>query len=178
MKSFKTYGLILIAALFLFSGCTKRYVVTAHLKVPVVTQTVCAMGAFSDNLPLNTKEEDKPSMEDINKLKMIIVNEINERDIFITSEDPLNPKYEIRGAILEFKKGSGTLRFLIGFGAGNAKLVTSINLVEVATGDIVFGGNFTSIVSDGLESGAKIFQQTAEDFAKELEKQIKAVSGE
>ena len=80
--------------------------------------------------------------------------------------------YEVTGAIMQYTKGSGFLRFMIGLGAGAAKVLTEMKVVEVATGEVVFAGNFEGVVSSWTEGGGDMmFRKVAQDFAKELTEQ-------
>lgn len=171
-----TIGLLLLMVL-LMSGCVKRYVVTTHLKQPLEESSNTLIGAFSDDLPIDMKAEDKPSIEDVNKFKNYIIEEINDRGLLMADLDVQHPRYEIVGSIFEFKKGSGALRFFIGFGAGKAKLVAELKLKDVTNGEVIFAGNFKSETSSWADSGEKIFREIARDFAKELEKQQNKIMG-
>lgn len=171
-----TIALLLVTVL-LMAGCVKRYVVTTHLTQPLEESANTRIGTFSDDLPIDMKAEDKPSMEDIAKFKNYIIEEINDKGLLIADLDVTKPRYEVVGSIFEFKKGSGALRFFIGFGAGKAKLVAELKLVDMTTGKVLFAGNFKSETSSWSESGEKIFRQIAQDFAKELEKQQSKING-
>ena len=76
--------------------------------------------------------------------------------------------YEVRGSILEYKRGSGFLRFMIGFGAGSAKVVTELSLVDLGDGGTVFSGNFEGTVGSWGESGEAMYKRVAKDFRKAL----------
>jgi hypothetical protein len=78
--------------------------------------------------------------------------------------------YEVRGRILEYERGSGFLRFMIGFGAGSAKVVTELSLIDRHDGRIVFSGNFEGLVTNWKESGAEIYKSVATDFRKAIKK--------
>jgi curli biogenesis system outer membrane secretion channel CsgG len=80
---------------------------------------------------------------------------------------------EVTGSILEYKKGSGWLRFFIGFGAGNAVVNTELRLVDASSGKLLFSGNFKQKVSGWGETGDATWKRIAKDFAKALEKQNK-----
>ena len=92
-------------------------------------------------------------------------------------------EYIVEGSVLEFKKGSGLVRFLIGFGAGNAKVTTELRLIKRSQSpeeqdEIIFAGNFKRSVSDWTESGDKTFENVAKDFAKALQKRLKKLEKE
>ena len=181
MKTDKTkiIGIVVLSVFLLFlSSCTKRYIITTEMEKPIDIGTTCSIGQIADELPIGIEEEDKPSLEDVEKLKSFIVEELNKKDALIAHIAKHNTRYEINGSILEFKKGSGALRFFIGFGAGSARLVTHLQLIDKNSGNVIFAGNFTSTVSDGLVDGEKIFRQTAKDFTSQLFKQLKKLGVE
>ena len=94
--------------------------------------------------------------------------------------DEPDAQYVIEGSILQFKKGSGLVRALIGFGIGSAKVTTELKLIRRAKSPeeqdkVIFAGNFKQTVSDWLESGDKIFERVAKDFAKVLKKRMKKI---
>lgn len=82
--------------------------------------------------------------------------------------------YEVQGALLSYKKGSGFMRFLIGFGAGNSKVVTELEMIDTRDGSTVFGGNFTGEVASWTDSGDKMFKMVSRNFTKQLEKRALA----
>jgi PBP1b-binding outer membrane lipoprotein LpoB len=162
---------------FLLSGCA-QYVITQELEQPIPNTAACAIGNVTDELPLDMDEADKPTSEDIEKLKGYLVEEINKKEIFSSISAAYgSQQFEIRGGILEFKRGSGFVRFLGLFGAGNAYITVSLNLVDLSTGQIVFGGNFKGQVSSYMEAGQKMYQNVSKNFASALKKRIKALKG-
>ncbi|MEW6411376.1 MAG: DUF4410 domain-containing protein [Candidatus Zixiibacteriota bacterium] len=163
----------------LSTGCTNRYAITHDLEDWISPDRTCKIGAFADELPINTAEGDKPTIEDVAKFKECLTEEIEKYDIInLLSEDTLIPDYEIRGSFLEYKKGSGVVRFFVGFGLGNADCVMTMRLVDNSTGLTVFGGNFRATVSSGLESGDNAYRQISRDFCKQLEKRLKKLRKE
>lgn len=63
----------------------------------------------------------------------------------------------------------------MGWGVGDAKLIVKIELIDIKNNQIAFSGQFEGKVSDWGESGDKIFQQAARNFAKELAKNALAL---
>jgi len=179
MKLFRTLSLFTVAILLLLvMGCAKKYVITTELSESINTENSCLIGEIGDKLPLDFDPEKKPTIEHIDKLKNYLVKELEKKDIFsaVGLSDP-SPNYVVEGNILDFKEGSGALRFFIGFGAGNAKLTVELSLINKKTNEIIFGGNFKQTVSSGGESGDAAFKRVAQDFAKALEKQFKNMTG-
>jgi hypothetical protein len=159
--------------LFVIGGC-QNYVITTDLLQPLAPTSVCNIGDIIDELPMETEDAKKPSAEAIQKFKNRIAEEISKQEIFNPASSGVDTGfYEITGSILEYKKGSGVARFFIGFGVGNAAITTSLKLINVKTKEIVFSGNFKGSVSSWGESGDKMFERVAKDFAKALKKQNK-----
>jgi hypothetical protein len=160
--------IVILPIFFIMLSCTP-YVVTTKLEKPLDSPASCSIGIITDELPEGMDMENRPTIEEIDNLKDKIMERLEEREVF--SVIGSGADYEVRGSILEFKRGSGTVRFLIGFGLGNAKMVTSLELVDQRTGNVVFGGNFDATVSSWAESGDKIYHTISDNFAKALKKQ-------
>jgi len=113
-------------------------------------------------------------MSDLDEFRSFLKEALEKKNIFLSSyETTGKPNYEITGNILEYKRGSGAVRVLIGFGLGNAKITIEMKLRNIATGEIAFAGNFKQSVSSGYESGLEMYRRVAKDFAKELSNQQK-----
>lgn len=165
--------LALILIICFITACTP-YIITTPLENPLVPPKTCTIGSITDELPMDMDEDKKPTLEEINNFKNLLYNELNSKEIFkMLHHGDNDAHYELTGGVLEFKKGSGWLRFLFGLGIGNARLVVSLELTDKKNNDIVFGGNFTGEVDDWMTSGNQIFRMVARNFAKALENQIK-----
>lgn len=165
-------ALIACAVILLCVGCTKTYLVTQPLETPLATPPTCSIGEFADGLPLDMPPEDKPDLEHIQKFREFIFNSLQKEGcVEVFEGDAQHGTYEVNGTILEFKRGSGFLRFLFGAFAGTGELTVFMQLVDVKTKDQVFAGNFTEKVTSYMESGDKTFERIAQKFAKELRKQ-------
>jgi len=173
----KTLVLLLAAATLLSGGCAKRYIVLTPLQQPLVQPSTCVIGTIEDGLPWDMDEADRPTREDINKLKNYLWDELEKKEL-LDLHDTGPSAYQVRGTVVSFKKGSGFLRFMFGMGIGSAHLKVNLELVDTKFKDVVFSGNFTSQVSDGLESGAENFRRVAKDFAKALQKELKRLEKE
>lgn len=174
-KQRRIVGLTLAAAIAMLSGCT-NYVITHGLEQPLVPSQSVFIGEMRDGLPADTDPGDKPTLEAIDNLRTCLANEITRRDLFGGAElyDSSVAKYELIGAILNYKKGSGFLRFLFGM-VGNAEVTVQLELRDIGNDAVLFSGNFKGIVNDWAESGDKMFQKVSKDFVKAVEKQNKAV---
>lgn len=169
-------GIGILIALML-SGCAKHFVITDSLEAPLERPAYFVVGEITDGLPLDMEEGKKPSSEDINKLKNYLHAELLNRKFL--SERILGAEgteYQVVGSFVEYKKGSGVVRALIGFGLGSARASISLQLIDTETGEVIFGGMFKGTVSDWGESGEKMFRRISKDFSKELEKQMKKLS--
>ena len=167
------FASVIVAALVMSLGCTKNYTVIQPLGESIDSGENCFIGEIKDELPLDMDPEDKPTQEHIDLLKSAIMEELAEKDLFnrITM-DPGSERYEVSGAIVEFKRGSGWIRALIGFGVGSAKLTVYLELYDTEAKNVLFSANFKQTVSSYMESGDETFRRVAKDFAKALEDQI------
>ncbi|HUU46062.1 MAG TPA: DUF4410 domain-containing protein [Acidobacteriota bacterium] len=171
----RTTMLVVLFGSLVVTGCTK-YKVTQPLSEPIDRAAACTIGQLEDRLPPDTEDEDKPPLEDIDKFAGYLRAELEKRNIFaqINTWDS-EAEYEINGAILTYRRGSGAVRFLIGFGLGNAEVTVELHLRNRTTGATLFSGNFKRNVSSGMESGIEMYKRIAKDFAKELDKQLKQI---
>jgi len=165
--------LVLVLVIALIQGCA-QYVVTQNLSASLDRGWACAIGEITENLPADVEEEDKPPLGDVDQFRDYLKEELANKGIFQAMGDMADkPDYEVTGNILAYKRGSGAVRFLIGFGLGNAKITVELKLRRTTTGEILFAGNFKQSVSSGYESGIDMYRRVAKDFAKELSKQKK-----
>jgi hypothetical protein len=173
----RTWFIALICLSAAAAGCApKSYVVTTPLSGVTERPTQVWIGDVQDNLPSDVEMDKKPTPEDIAKFQTYLREEIRARkrlqmDI---AADSGACCYEVRAALLEYTKGSGALRFLIGFGAGKASMTTQLKLVDTRSGETVFAGNFIGKVTGSLESGSSMFRQVSRDFAKALDRGLSA----
>jgi len=148
--------------------------VTQSLSARLDRGRACSIGEITESLPADVEAEDKPSLEDVNQFREYLKKEVTNKEIFLYVSDMTgNLDYEVTGNILAYKRGSGAVRFLIGFGLGNAKITVELKLRNTATGEILFAGNFKQSVSSGYESGMDMYRRVAKDFARGLSKQQK-----
>jgi hypothetical protein len=167
-------GFLVLCLIILMTGCTKRYLITDELSDPLIDEPACSIGPVTDELPIGFDEADKPAVETIDRFKDYIYEELAKREIFSALHRGSGMgDYEVTGGILDYKKGSGFLRFMFGAWAGGAKVTVSLRLVNTRTNKTEFGGDFTGSVTHWAEKGEQMFKQVAVDFAKQLEKQIK-----
>ena len=173
MKTLKLTFAVLALAVLLVAGCSKPYVITTDLERPLAQTSSVSMGEIKDEFPADFDAAKKPTAEHIERFKAVIMTELGKEEIFSTDPGADTATYEVQGSILDFKKGSGAVRFFIGFGLGDAKVTTALRLVDKRTNTVVYAGNFTGTVSSWAEGGEKVFDLTAKNFAKALKKKLK-----
>lgn len=150
------------------AGCS-NYKITHPLDQPLRAQNDLVIGSIDDQLPLG---KDRPSLEDINKLKVHLTKELEKENLFhVYDQGGQQSNYEIQGALTAYKKGSGVARAFLPFGIGNAKVTLNLELVDKANGVSVFSGEYRGSVSSYAESGEEMLKRVAKDFAKSLRKQ-------
>lgn len=155
-------------------GCSKPYIITEELAAPFNRAASCSIGDIIDALPFNFEAAKKPTAENIEKFKGYLGEALQSKKIFgEVNADLTTAEYEVTGSILDYEKGSGFLRFLFGAWAGGSKVTVSLQLLKKGTKNVVFGGNFTGMVSSWMESGDKMFEHVAKNFAGKLNKELK-----
>lgn len=161
-------------ALMLVAGCTKPYKITTELQRPVSRSTEIAVGEITDELPTEFDESKKPTAQDIESFRSHLQDEIRAmyEDLPGQMETEAST-FQVRGSILDYKKGSGFLRFMFGAWAGGSKLTTNLKLIDVKSGDVVFAGNFAGAVTSGYESGSEMWKRVAKDFVGAIKDQSK-----
>ena len=165
--------ILLTGIVFLLSGCSPSYVITQNLEESFPTSSICSVGYILDELPGDFPEDKKPTQEDIEKFKGFIKEALVKEELFdMIDENKALNDYEVDGRLLDYKKGSGFLRFMFGAWAGGAKVTISMKLVDKHYGTEVFAGNFTGQVTSGYEAGIEMFKRVAKDFARALKKEL------
>ncbi len=164
-------------ALLMVLGCAKSYVVTRPLGQPLVSPIAIRVGEITDGLPTDMPQEQKPGAGDLEKFRKFLAEEIEQvKGVRIAEEPGDSLGYEVRGSLLEYARGSGALRFFVGFGAGAARATTALELVDRESGRVVFSANLRGDVT-AWETGDEMFRKIAAGFARELEKQLRSARG-
>ena len=166
------FTVVVLAALLV--GCAKSYKIIQDLEAPLPDMANCTIGTITDELPVDVEENEKPPLEDIEKFKQWLDEQMEKAEILRMSDlgDPA-AQYEVRGGIMGYKRGSGTLRALFGVWAGGAYVTVYLELVDKAADSAVFSGSFKGAVTNYAESGDTMFLRVATDFAKALSKRVK-----
>jgi hypothetical protein len=163
---------LVLAAALAFGGCVKPYTIITPLEQSIAQPARVTVGDITDQLPIDMAEGKKPTIEDISKFRDVLEKHLEKSDVFLLGmSDTAAPAYEVRGSILEYKRGSGFMRFMFGAWAGGAKVVTHLELVDSRGHQIVFSGDFTGNVTSWAESGAAMYDRVAKEFAKQIKKQ-------
>lgn len=172
-------AILSLILILVISGCTKPYALIQDLDKPLVTPPTCYIGAIIDELPADVKIEDKPPKEDIAKFKNYLVKELADKDFFriVVPKESKNLAYKLSGAIIDYKRGSGFLRFMFGF-LGSSRVTIFLELTDTETNEVVFSGNFTRGVTHYAEQGSQMFEQISKDFAKALRKRMTKLTGQ
>jgi len=163
-------GVVIIG--LLTSGCA-TYKVTKELEAPI-QHSACKVSELTDVLPTSMDDEDRPTPAEIGHLETSIEQELTATGLFSAVgryED--SSLYILNGTILAFRRGSGAVRFLIGFGLGDAKITVDLKLVERPSGSVIFAGNFSQTIGDWTEKGEKMYDKIARDFAKAIASRVK-----
>lgn len=162
---------IVCLSLILAQGCA-TYRVTQELERSVYRGS-CKVAPIADALPAEMDEEDRPKNSEIGQLLTTLESELRKTGIF-SSVEPFNDSslYVVKATILTFKRGSGAVRALIGFGLGDAKITVDIKLIERHTESVLFAGNFSQTISDWTEEGHKMYGKIARDFANALKTRV------
>ena len=173
-KANKLWLPLLVLLLAMVVSCSRPYVITEELAAPFNRAASCSIGEITDALPFDFEAAKKPTAENIEKFKGYLGEALQSKEIFgEVNADLTTVEYEVTGGILDYEKGSGFLRFLFGAWAGGSKVTVSLQLLKKGTKNVVFGGNFTGMVSSWMESGDKMFEHVAKNFAGKLNKELK-----
>lgn len=163
----------LLLLMLVAGGCTP-YAVLTPLEKPMETPSKLTMGAITDRLPLDMEDQDKPTMEEIQKFKDLLFNELSKKEfIEMLEHNSPDARYEVNGEVIEYKRGSGALRFLVGFGAGNARILTTMSLIDKTSDEKVFSASFKAEIGDWMTKGDEMYNKIAKNFAKAVEKEQK-----
>jgi hypothetical protein len=84
------------------------------------------------------------------------------------------PTVRLVGSVIEYSPGSRAKRYLIGFGAGATKVKAHIQLVDIATGNVVFERDVDGKVWIGMFGGdsSGATRGLAKEVAKVTKKQL------
>jgi hypothetical protein len=97
--------------------------------------------------------------------------------IFTTQDFPENqsvPTLRLTGTIVAYDSGNRAERYLVGFGAGAARLVAHIRFTNSATGRTVFERDVTGKIRGGMYGGSS--SGVADQLAKEIARVVKSES--
>ena len=80
----------------------------------------------------------------------------------------------LSGTIKQYAPGSQTLRYIIGLGAGKAKIITSFKITDKTTGKVLIEKDVEGTVWNGMWGGDKVqaTRNTAKKIASETKKTL------
>ena len=160
---------ILVVLIALVCGCTPHYKITHDLVEFVNLSNGVFVRPFVDGLPNDIDPDDRPSAEALEKFRSHVIDALSER-LMVHQEHA--PAYYVEGTILSYKKGSGFVRFMFGMGLGSAKVTVELKLMDSATDEELFAGNFQQTISSGFETGDDMYKRVAKDFARALDQRL------
>ena len=153
----------------LAAGCGAPYLVTAPLTAHLPSGSTYTIGPIVMDPPDSSSKKAGPSPEEIANFQMHLSEQLRTVYIDGLSPAPQGPgDYQVTGRIFGYSSGSadGTP---VSAGGGGAYVACALELREVATGRIVFGGRFQP---GAFDSGSQAFSKTAYRFVEALRKQV------
>jgi hypothetical protein len=159
-------------------GCA-TYKITQPLDQIIDTAATWHIGEIKDGLPPDMDPDDRPQTHNLTVIKGYLKAELQKKDFFVEAGLPQADELEVTGTLLEFNKGSAFLLFMFGglFG-GSPTITMELQLVNRATSEVLFSGNFKQTTTDWMESLDDCYERLAKDFAKALEKEEKRLHEE
>ncbi len=88
-----------------------------------------------------------------------------------TVADSSAPTLQLVGTVTKYKAGSRAKRYLIGFGAGQTKVVAHVKFIDKATGNVVFERDVDGKVTVGVFGGES--KTSLRDVGKEIAENAK-----
>ena len=79
--SIKVILIAFISIPLILLSCTP-YVITTKLEKPLDSPAYCSIGIITDQLPEDMEMEDRPTIEDIDRLKDMLMERLEEREVF------------------------------------------------------------------------------------------------
>lgn len=170
----------LLLLVVLVAGCANPYTIVRDLDAPVSEHATFSVVQITDNLPTTIDPGERPTQQQIDELRLEIASALEELDDFdwnrIGADDAAD--YEIRGRLVDFAPGSGWVRFLIGFGAGTARITVVLELYSTWDDRVLFAGRYEAAVSSWAESGDVMYSRVAHAFADHIaDRQEELTSG-
>lgn len=166
------WGMLLALA----AGCSQPFTVTTTIDEAPVGPATVAVQPIIDALPADAPAEARPRPEDLEGFESYLIQELQYRPwLELSSAAGETPDYDIRGSVVQYETGSGFLRFL-GIG-GATKVTTHLELVQHASGRVVFAGDFQGSVAGWPHLGDHLFSEVAAVFAEQLDRRVAKLRG-
>jgi len=142
--------LFLLLILLTLAGCSSHRVV-------VITPATEALENFSvlevERFATNVQEVDQEALSGIPDEIVKKVSDLRKFREVTRSTDSSVGVLVMKGTILSYEKGSRTKRYLLGLGAGKAYVTVQCVLINKATGQEIFKGNFEGELAGGFFGG-------------------------
>ena len=117
-------------------------------------------------------DDEIPTSQEIDKLKAYLHWHMNHTYLFeVVGRGAERIRYEIRGEITRFRRGSTTARVFGLSRLGRTYIVVELNVIDLQDGGIAFGGVFRSELKRSAETGEHVLDDVASAFADELRRQ-------
>ena len=146
-KKIALVGLILLAA----TACSSRRVsVITPASQPLSSFSILEVAEIGSNVP--DIEPEVPL-----NMRQDLVQKISETRRFrsVTQQtDEDEGVLRLESVILSYEKGSRAKRYIIGFGTGKSYMTMRVVMVNKATGEKVFEGDFDGEISGGFVGGS------------------------
>jgi len=163
----------LLGLVLLVAGCATPYTIVHDLDTPVGKTASFAVTSIADNLRVDIDPADRPTQEQMDRLRSEIAAAIEDLDEiqWSATESAMAADYEIRGRLVDFAPGNGLLRFLVGFGAGSARITIVLELYSAWDDRVIFTGRYEDYVVSWAEGGDAMYARIAKAFAQHIEDQ-------
>ncbi len=176
------FGLATILILLVAVGCapprpkldlpTSNVGIYEPLWTPLEINPRFVIGNIEIDIDPELERDRNPTTDEINQLKAYIHWQMNHTYLFeVVGRGTKGVRYEIRGKVTRFRRGNATER-LVGLSiSGRTYIVAALEIIDLQTGGIAFGGVFKSDLKHTDEKVEHVFDVVAENFSHELRKQ-------
>ena len=96
------------------------------------------------------------------------------KQVYRASETPTDaaaPTIQLVGTVTKYKAGSRAKRYLIGFGAGQTKVVAHVKFIDKATGNVLYERDVDGKIAIGIFGGES--KTSLRDVGKEIAENAK-----
>jgi len=177
VKTTILWGLITTGLILGLVGCLRNDVITHRLETDLIEKPTFYIGEFRDGLPADFPAHKKPTARDISIFISALKEALYENRFAgeVSVANPGGKDYEITGAILDYKRGDGFLRFFSLGHVGRAKATMKLELRNMQTKDIIFAGIFGGYIVNWDRAGDEMYSEVSKAFVKALRKEIRKI---